>query len=66
MLENNNKKWVEYVHIKKIDNNRMGEKINSFNFFSKNSCLMHVNHKNNIKCPPAPLPRIETRFRVIE
>jgi hypothetical protein len=36
--------------LKKLDNNRVGGNINpNLNTPLKNSCLMHIGHKNNIK-----------------
>ncbi len=42
------------MHIRKLDNNRVGENINPKPNTPPNpqNCLMHISHKNNIKCPP--------------
>ncbi len=41
------------MHIKKLDNNKVGENMNlEPNTPHPNSCLTHVNHKNNMTCPP--------------
>jgi hypothetical protein len=43
---------LKNVHIKKIDNNRVAENINSKPKTPQKNCLMHVSHKSNINCPP--------------
>ncbi len=48
-----NIRWLKYMHIKKLDNNKVGENMNPEpNTPHPNSCLTHVNHKNNMTCPP--------------
>jgi hypothetical protein len=48
------------VHIRKLDNNRVGENTNPKPNTPPppsppNSCLTHIGHKNHIKCPPSIL-----------
>ncbi len=47
------------MHIKNIYNIRVGENMNPKSIGPKNSCLMYVGHKNNIKCPPLGLFMLE-------
>jgi hypothetical protein len=53
-----NVRWLKYMHIEKLDNNKVGENIIPYPNTTPlpppppNSCLTHINQKNKMKCPP--------------
>jgi hypothetical protein len=58
----NNMGWLKYMHIKKLDNNKVGQNINPKpNTPFKNS-LTCVGHKNNIKWFP-PMKSIQVAHK---